>query len=148
MSWPFANGSRVYVSFDIDHDRELYDRLVDQSDRNGFSVSGGSEPLSSVETWDSSVRRRIRDADQVIVICGEHTHASSSMGAELRIAGEERTPYFLLWGRRETMCTKPTGAKPADGMYSWTREILQDQVAFGLRRARALSAGERGADLA
>jgi len=43
----------------------------------------------------------------------------------------------LLWGRRATMCTKPIGAKPAEGMYSWTREILQDQMTLTLRKSRA-----------
>ena len=47
----------------------------------------------------------------MIVICGEHTEASPGMSAEIRIAQEEKTPYFLLWGRRESLCTKPTGAK-------------------------------------
>ena len=44
------------------------------------------------------------------------------------IAREEERPYFLLWGRRELMCTKPTTAKSADAMYSWTWEILQSQI--------------------
>ena len=59
------------------------------------------------------------------------------MSAELRVAQQERTPYFLLWGRREIMCTKPIGAKPADGMYSWTRQILQEQFTLASRRTGA-----------
>jgi len=134
-----TGGSRVYVSFDVDHDGELYERLIAQSDCSGFSVSGSSERLSAAETWQGRVRNRIRDAEQVIVICGEYTGDSRCMSEELRIAHEERTPYFLLWGRRETMCTKPSGAKSADGIYSWTKEILEDQIAIGVRRARALA---------
>src|SRR5688572_7454694 len=131
--------ARVYVSFDIDHDRELYERLLGQARGAGFCVSGESEFLSSHELWTERARRRIREADEVIVICGEHSGASPGMSAEIRIAQEEKTPYFLLWGRREAMCKKPIGAKPAEGMYNWTREILEDQVAFALRRARALA---------
>jgi hypothetical protein len=100
-------------------------------------VSGSSERLSATDVWSERVRRRIREADQVIVICGEHTEASTRVSAELRIAQEERTPYFLLWGRREIMCTKPIGAKPAEGMYSWTRQILQDQITLTCRKAGA-----------
>ena len=55
--------------------------------------------------------------------------------AELRIAQEEQKPYFLLWGRREIMCTKPTGAKSSEGMYSWTSQILQDQITLTTRKA-------------
>jgi hypothetical protein len=128
---------QVFVSFDTEHDRELYELILAQSRTPGsrFTVSGGSERPSAEDVWSETVRRRIREADQVIVICGEHTEASASVGAELRITREEDTPYFLVWGRRGVMCTKPFGAKPAEGMYSWTRQILEDQIAFNLRNA-------------
>jgi hypothetical protein len=129
--------ARVYVSFDIEHDRELYEQLLAQSGGSSFCVSGRSELAITADAWAEDVRCRIRDADEVIVICGEHTEASPCMSAELRIAQEEHTPYFLLWGRRGMMCTKPVGAKSLDGMYKWTREILEDQVAIALRRASA-----------
>ena len=129
--------ARVYVSFDIDHDRELYDRLLAESGGSSFCVSGRSELATTADAWAERVRLRIRDADEVIVICGEHTEASPGMTAELRIAQEEHTPYFLLWGRRGMACTKPVGAKSLEGMYKWTREILEDQVAIALRRARS-----------
>jgi hypothetical protein len=131
--------ARVYVSFDIEHDRELYERLLAESGGSSFCVSGRSEFAATADAWAERVRLRIRDADEVIVICGEHTEASPDMTAELRIAQEEHTPYFLLWGRRGMMCTKPVGAKSLEGMYKWTREILEDQVAIALRRARALA---------
>ena len=73
----------------------------------------------------------------MIVICGEHTIGSTRMCAELRIAQEEERPYFLLWGRREIMCTRPATARPADSMYSWTWEILQSQITSVLRAAQA-----------
>jgi hypothetical protein len=134
----------VYVSFDVHHDSELYERLLDQSGTAGFTVSGGSETRLATEIWDARLRRRIRDADQMIVICGEHSDVSSCMTDEIRIAQEEGTPYFLLWGRREAMCTKPIGARNAEGMYNWTPAILQDQIAIGLRsrtRAQVITAG-------
>ena len=140
--------ARVYVCFDIDHDRELYERLLGQARGSGFSVSGESEFVSSHDSWTERARRRIREADEMIVICGEHSEASQCMSAEIRIAQEEKTPYFLLWGRRAEMCTKPVGAKSAEGMYNWTREILEDQVAIALRRAHALSPAERPSDRA
>ena len=134
--------ARVYISFDIDHDRELYERLLAQARESGFCVSGESQFDSSHDRWTERARHRIREADEVIVICGEHSEASLGMSAEIRIAQEEKTPYFLLWGRRGAMCTKPIGAKSAEGMYNWTREILEDQVAIALRRARALAPAE------
>jgi hypothetical protein len=109
----------IFVSFDLEHDSDLYDLLVEQSANAslGFEVSGRSEASTLKNPEDAGLRRRIREADQ------------------LRIAQEEQKPYFLLWGRRDSMCTKPTGAKASEGMYSWTSQILQDQVTVMTRNA-------------
>lgn len=133
------SGVHVFVSFDIEHDEDLYELLLAQSrtPSSGFAVLGGSKRSTPAYLATESARRRIREADQVIVICGEHTEASAPVRDELLIAQEERTPYFLLWGRRDSMCTKPSGAKRAEGMYSWTRQILQDQITFTSRKAAA-----------
>jgi hypothetical protein len=130
---------QVFVSFDLEHDGELYELLLAQSRTpiSSFSVLGGSESSKATDVWSARMRRRIREADQLIVICGEHTKASTRVSAELRIAQQERTPYLLLWGRREIMCTKPIGARPEEGMYSWTPKILQDQIALTFRKTRA-----------
>ena len=127
----------VFVSFDTEHDGELYELLLAQSGTtsSGFAVLGGSKRSTATDVWSDRARRRIREADQVIVICGEHTDAAMGVFAELRIAREEQKPYFLLWGRREIMCTKPVGAKSSEGMYSWTSQILQDQITMMTRNA-------------
>ena len=125
----------IFVSFDLDHDADLYDLLLKQSANAslGFEVSGRSKASALKEPEGAGLRRRIREADQVIVICGEHTDASKGVFAELRIAQEEQKPYFLLWGRPDSMCTKPAGAKSSEGMYSWTSQILQDQITLTTR---------------
>ena len=90
------------------------------------------------------LRRRIREADEVIVICGEHTEEAKAVSAELLVAQEEQTPYFLLWGRHDTMCTKPVGAKRDEGIYKWSTEVLQDQITLTLRNARWASKARSG----
>ena len=90
------------------------------------------------ERWHAGVRRRVRDADEMIVICGEHTADSDRMNAELRIAEEEQKPYLLLWGRRGLMCSMPIGVKRTACMYVWTRETLMHLIAQTLRDARPL----------
>ena len=129
---------RIFVSFDSEHDSDLHDRLRAESVRPGssFALSAGSRDGAMNEAWTANSRKRIRAADEVVVICGEHTGDSPRVAAELRIAQEEKQPYFLLWGRRELMCTKPKGAKPSDAMYSWTREILEGQLRETLRNAK------------
>jgi hypothetical protein len=121
---------RIFVSFDSEHDADLHDRLQAESTRPGssFEFSACSRGGAMTPAWTASSRSRIRAADEVVVICGEHTDASPRVAAELRMAQEEERPYLLLWGRRELMCTKPTTARNADSMYSWTWEILQSQI--------------------
>ncbi len=128
----------IFVSFDLDHDADLCDLLHEQAGTAslGFEVSGRSRARSVNDPPGETVRRQIREADEVIIICGEHTGDSSRVDAELRIAQEEQKPYFLLWGRRERMCTKPASAKRDEGMYCWTSEILQSQILVTLRTAR------------
>jgi hypothetical protein len=135
---------RVFMSYDLENDEDLHDLLLAQSRRpsSGFEISARSDAATATDRWGERVRRRICGADEVIVICGEHTEASPRVSAELRIAQEEHKPYFLLWGRRERMCTKPVGAKPNEGMYSWTWEILQNQIVTILRNARPLTIPE------
>jgi hypothetical protein len=139
-----TTGVRVFVSFDIDHDADLGDRLSEQSRRagSGFHVASRSEAGAMTDRWEADVRRRVRDADEVIVICSEHTATSDRVSMEMRIAHEEQKPYLLLWGRRERMCSMPLGLKRTACMYTWTWETLVNQVAQTLRDARPLEIPE------
>lgn len=134
----------MFVCFDVEHDADLGDRLSAHSERggSGFSVAARSEPGAMTDRWHAGLRRRIRESDEVIVICGEHTAQSERMNAELRIAQEEEKPCLLLWGRRERMCSMPSGVKRTACMYSWTWEVLVFQVAQTLRDARPLEIPE------
>ena len=136
---------RIFMSFDPENDKDLHDLLLQQSLRqsSGFEISARSEAATMTDRWDERVRRQISQADEVIVICGEHTASSVRVSAELRIAQEEQKPYFLLWGRRERMCTRPVGSKRDDSMYSWTWEILQDQIITTLRNAQPREVADR-----
>lgn len=139
-----ATGVRVFVSFDVEHDTDLVNRLSDQARRggSGFSVASRSEPGAMTDRWRAGLRRRVRDADEIIVICGEHTATSERMHTELRTAQEEQKPYLLLWGRRDRMCSMPLGVKRTACMYAWTRESLVYQVAQTLRDAQPLEIPE------
>ena len=142
MSEP--SGVRVFMSFDVDHDTDLGDRLAEQSQRggSGFHVAARSEAGEMTDRWQDGVRRRVLDADEVIVICGEYTAASDRVSTELRIAQEVEKPYLLLWGRRERMCSMPVGVKRTACMFAWTWETLVHQVGQTLRDARPLEIPE------
>jgi hypothetical protein len=128
---------RIYMSFDLEHDRDLHDRLLEQSRSHAtFAIASRSQAGEMTAAWTERVRGRISESDEVVVICGEHTDESPRVSAELRIAQEQRKPYVLLWGRRDRMCKKPKGARADDGIYLWTPDVLQQQLTLSLRRSR------------
>jgi hypothetical protein len=67
----------------------------------------------------------------VIVICGEHTHSATGVATELKIAREEKKPYFLLHGYGSKTCYKPTTALSTDKIYKWEWENLKNLVRGG-----------------
>jgi hypothetical protein len=130
-----ADRIRVFVSYDRESDADLYDLLAERASRESCRFEVTARSSHSAQEADGVLRRAIRAADQVIVICGEHADCSVSMATELRVAQEEERPYVLLWGRRERMCTKPLTARSTDAIYSWTWEILERQLVTVLRAA-------------
>lgn len=130
----------IYVSFDRQNDSDLSELLSAQSDRPGstFDVVARLRESTAHSGWEAGAREQIREADEVLVICGEQTHECSSVSLELAMAQEEERPYMLLWGRREKMCMKPEGARKQDAMYSWTREILENQISATIRDSKPL----------
>jgi hypothetical protein len=117
----------VFSGFDFDHDEDLRNLLVGQARHpdSPFELADWSvrEPFSG--DWEAKVRRRIRQVDQVLVMCGEYTHMAYGVAVELRIARDEGKPYFLLWGRSGRQCGKPSTAWSTDQMYEWTWENLK-----------------------
>ena len=78
--------------------------------------------------WKKQVRNRIRSADLVIVMCGEHTHEAEGVATEVKIAQEEDKPYFLLRGHSDRVCTKPTTARSDDEIHEWTWDNLRKRI--------------------
>lgn len=136
--------TRIFLSFDHENDSDLSELLTAQSRRPGstFEIIGSRREDRKPHTFGSDCRPDIQSADEVVVICGEHTHESVLVSLELGIAQEEDKPYMLLWGRREKMCMKPDGARRDDAMYSWTREILESQISATLRDAKPIHVPE------
>jgi hypothetical protein len=119
--------TRAFTSFDYDHDEDLRTLLVGQAKLGDspFELADWSvkEPMSG--DWKEKVRKRIRQVDQVIVICGEHTDRAAGVSVELTIAREEKKPYFLLNGRKDKTCKAPTAALSTDKIYNWTWDNLK-----------------------
>jgi len=118
---------RAFISFDYDHDEDLRNLLVGQSYHSDtpFEIKDRSIQEHLTGDWLGKVRRRMQNIDVVIVICGEHTQDAAGVAAELKVAREERKPYFLLWGRSDKQCTKPKSALTTDTIYRWTWDNLK-----------------------
>lgn len=119
--------TRILTSFDYDHDDDLRTLLVGQSKNpdSPFEMADWSVKEALSGDWKAKVRTRIRSVDQVIVICGTHTDTATGVNVEIKIAQEEAKPYFLLWGRANGTCKKPTAALTTDKMYKWTWDNLK-----------------------
>lgn len=122
---------RAFISFDFDHDEDLRNLLVGQA-RNPdspFELADWSVKEAMSGDWKAKVRTRIRSCEVVIVMCGEYTHTAAGVSVEVQIAQEEKTPYFLLWGRSDKQCTKPVAALSTDKIYKWTWDNLKALIA-------------------
>jgi len=122
----------VFISFDYDHDDELKTLLVGQAknEDSPFFIEDWSIKEASGD-WKDKARTRIKRADQVIVICGKHTDTASGVNAEIRLAREVGTPYFLLAGYADGGNKKPTAALDNDKLYKWTWDNLKILIAGG-----------------
>jgi hypothetical protein len=136
---------RIFLSFDVEHDGDLCDLALDPSSRGsaGFVVTARSRAGEVTDRWRDVTRREIRNSDQVIVLCGEHTRESAAMDAELCIAQEEEKPFFLLWGRRDRDCTMPERVQRTACMYRWDRETVQQQLSASLRKQQLVQVPDR-----
>lgn len=121
---------RAFISFDFDHDEDLRNLLAGQAKHpdSPFEIKDRSlkEPLTG--DWKEKVRRRMDNIDVVIVICGAHTDTAAGVAAELTITREKAKPYFLLWGRSDKTCAKPTSALSTDKIYKWTWDNLKSLI--------------------
>ena len=122
--------TRVFISFDYDHDIDLKNLLVGQARHpdSPFEITDMSIKEAISKNWKENARRRIKSCDVVAVICGKYTNSASGVSAELKIAQEEGVPYFLLWGRTNEVCIKPVVAKNSDKMYRWTWDNLKSLI--------------------
>ncbi|MBY3531304.1 hypothetical protein HFN72_36320 [Rhizobium laguerreae] len=122
--------TRIFTSFDFDHDEDLRNLLIGQSRNQDspFELADWSVKEHMTGDWKAKVRTRIRSTQQVIIMCGEYTHTATGVSVELDIAKEEKKPYFLLWGRSSKTCKKPVSALPQDKIYNWTWDNLKSLI--------------------
>ena len=114
--------TRVFISFDYDHDDHLREMLLGQAKKHDTPFSFEDWSIKhETKGWKADARKRIKRSDVVIVICGHYTHQAVGVTEEIKIAREEGVPFRLLRGRREGTCRRPSGTSWYwDTMHTWT----------------------------
>jgi hypothetical protein len=122
---PPRRKTRVFISYDFDHDLGLKNFLVGQS-RNSdspFFIEDWSVKYES-RGWKADARSRIKRSDLVIVICGKYTDKAVGVAAEIAIARQEGTPYTLLRGHKTGPARRPSGTRFWESVHRWTWDKL------------------------
>jgi hypothetical protein len=118
---------RVFISFDYENDSDIKMLLAGQARHQDspFDFTDASVSYHLTGDWKEKVKNRMKNCDQVVILCGNQTYSAKGVAIELEIARENRIPYFLLQGRSASTCYKPTSAYSSDKMYNWTWSNLK-----------------------
>jgi hypothetical protein len=119
--------TRVFVSFDYDHDEDLKNLLVGQSRKRSTPFSFEDWSIKrATRGWKDDARKRIHRCAVVIVVCGLHTHTAVGVAKEIELARQEGVPFWLLRGRREGNCRRPRGTSWIfDAMHEWSWDNIE-----------------------
>ena len=118
--------TKVFISFDYDHDVSQKNLLVGQSrlDDSPFEISDVS--IKQEETdWVDKARQKIRNADVVIILCGYYTDTARGVDTELGLAREVGTKYYFLRAYNDKTPYKPKSAYSFEKVYDWTWDNLK-----------------------
>lgn len=120
--------SRVFISFDYDNDKGIKELLVGQAKNSDtpFEIADWSIKDHLTGDWKEKARTKIKQTDQVVVLCGKNN--ATGVNAELKLAQEESIPYFLLKGYKDNACNFPNTAKSTDNMYTWSWDGLKKLI--------------------
>jgi hypothetical protein len=117
--------TKLFASFDFDHDRKLRDLVIGQAKLRDspFEVSDYSLKEAARESqWEARARVAIARADVFVVMLGPRTRSASGVKREVAIANQLGQPRFQLIGY-------PDGGRhwavPGAGRtYRWTWDNL------------------------
>jgi hypothetical protein len=111
--------TRVFVSFDYDHDKRLKDAFVAQS-RNPdspFEIADWSMKEAAPEwNWEVEASKRIKQSDVVVVVLGFRTYCASGVKKEVQMARENQVRVFQL----KPLDSNPILVVNAGVVYEWT----------------------------
>ena len=118
--------TRVFVSFDFDHDRVLRDFIIGQAKLPDapFEVADYSLKEASKQTlWQAKARNAISRADKFVVMLGPKTRFARGVKKEVAIARSLGKPCFQIIGY--TNGTMNWAVPGAGRTYRWGWENLK-----------------------
>ena len=121
--------TRVFVSFDFDHDRRLKDFIIGQSrlPDSPFEIADHSLKEAAPERhWEDKANRAIRRAEIVLVMVGPHTHRASGVLKEVAMARRAGKRIVQIIGYKHGAYTPVPGA---GRLYAWNWENLKNILA-------------------
>ena len=122
--------TKIFVSYDFDHDKTLYDFIIGQANLSGspFAVSDHSLKEAAPERdWQIKARAAIKRADKFIVMLGPKTRYASGVKKEVAIATELKKTKFQIIGYRDG---SRDWAVPGAGLtFDWKWDNLQKMLA-------------------
>lgn len=117
---PVARKTRVFVSFDFDHDQRLKTFILAQAKNadSPFEIENWSlnEPAPE-RTWRQKAKTRIARADVVLVMVGPATYKAPGVLAEIAIAKELGVAVRQVIGYRNST---PRPVPGAGRLYRWS----------------------------
>ncbi|MEO8628574.1 MAG: TIR domain-containing protein [Betaproteobacteria bacterium] len=125
--------TRVFISFDYDHDESQKHLLVGQSKLpdSPFELTDWSSKEHLTGDWKEKIKAKLRYVDVMCVLCGKNMTTATGVAHEVAIAQELKLPYFFLAAYSGGGMTKPTTAKVSDNVYSWTWDNLKKLIGGG-----------------
>lgn len=122
--------TRVFVSYDFDHDKVLKDFIIGQArlPDSPFQVSDHSlKEAAPQRDWEAKARAAISRADKFVVMLGPKTRYASGVRKEVAMAKSLGKPRFQIIGYRNG---SRTWAVPDAGVtYSWNWVNLKKLLA-------------------
>jgi hypothetical protein len=116
--------TRVFISFDYDHDLELKEGLVGQSrlQDSPFSIANWSlQEAAPQASWEAAAEARIQQVDVVVVMLGYNTHQAPGVLKEVGMANRHRVRVVQLRPQNRS-CTPVPNAGP---VIEWTWDNLK-----------------------
>lgn len=118
--------TRVFVSYDFDNDKTLYDFLIGQSrlPDSPFEVADHSLKEAAPERdWEARAHAAISRADKFIVMLGPKTRYASGVRKEVAMAKELIKIRFQIIGYRDG--SRDWAVPDAGLTYSWNWDNLK-----------------------